>query len=211
MTLPPLKVVFFLGPRGAGKSSAALLVAENGSGGPYVLDGFDVEVRERCHAAYKIIDTETRLPAPAHHFEASLDQPHEAFDGMSPRNAYLKFRRWVNDAFPTGTPGRWLAQRARFFQDLQAKRRPADQRVRTLLVHDEGTPADYGEAIKLFAVENCLAVQVVGQHQLAAWAPSIEGLTPVAVKNLKTDLPSLRAALGAAVPSLFLHTTPTPQ
>lgn len=209
--LDPLKVIFLLGARGAGKSTAALQLAEHAAGGPFVLDGFNVEPRERCHAAYKIIDMQSRLPAPSHQFEDALDTPHDAFVGLSPRNAYIRFDRWLRDAFPKGTLGVWLAERCRYFQRVQKAKLPEEKRARTVIVHDEGTQPDYEEAVKIFGAAHCSAIHIKradDKSAAALWTPQIAELVGGRVYTVENpgDHPSkLEKALRQAAPLLFLE------
>lgn len=57
---------------------------------PTAVVKFATEVKERCHAAYRIFDVDGE-PVPADSFERTKDQPSASFLGRTPRECYIAF------------------------------------------------------------------------------------------------------------------------
>ncbi len=205
----PFKAIFLVGGNGSGRKTAAKILSEQGAIRPIVVDSFHYELRERCHAAWKLFDA-SRLPAAANYFEDRLDEPCDLFHGCSPRNAYLKFQRFVHDAMGHAAMGEWVVERLTYYRSLQAERLkkgqvPPDRIVRGVILYDDAPASAYREVVKYLGAENCVAVTIRRQGVLSL-PIELPGVRQYEVTNSGDTVSAFNSAFCRSVPHLFIET-----
>lgn len=160
MTTPiirrPLRFIIISGAPNSGRMTAARIIGNTADAtGPWLMDRVQTEMRERCHAIFKILEQGTNLPAPPQVFDNQMDVPLKMFDGMTPAAAYAKFRKFAEDLWGPGIMGEWLGNRIKFFQQLEDKRETKDP-IRSVLVPDfrGGDTAVVEKLMEIFGAEN---------------------------------------------------------
>lgn len=202
MDTRPFHVVFLVGSIGVGKRTAAKIMSDTVAIRPVVIDAFEFELRERCHAAYKLFDRQ-RLPVPANQFDAELDTPSKYFEGKSPRTAYAAFTKFVHENMGRDAMGRWLVDRVKFFRQLQAERLKPSDCARGMIIFDTAPQAAYERVVEYVGAENC--TQIVIKRDGAVSLPvSIPGRM-AEVKNSGETVAGLELAIRRAVPHLFIE------
>lgn len=192
-----MKVVF------TNSKKVGISIAQNAANGPWVLDEFGIELRERCHGAYRMFEKVPNVgmvPLRHDYFTAQMDAPLECFGGLTPRVAYLAFyQNWVLPTCGADALGKWLVRRVQFYVGQEAKHVPPSQRTRGMIIVDAGTPAECLPVIEAFGAQNCTVLQV-GDFRL-----DIPGVDVVNFSLREGDLlPQLRsAAIG-----LFIEVPP---
>ncbi len=200
----PFRAIFLVGSTGVGRRTAARIIAQHTSIGPIVLDAFHFELRERCHAAFKLFD-EQRLPAPATCFDGQLDQPLDLFAGKTPRNAYLRFQRFVIDTMGAGALGEWVVQRLTYYRRLQEKRKvPPDSRVRSVMLVDDAPTASYQVIVDALGAQNCTQL-VIRRDGTVSLPVELPGVRTEVVRNPGDSEAAFESAIRKAAPHLFIE------
>lgn len=200
------KVIFLSGAEGSGRKLASAVIGKEGATGPYLMDLFQFESRERCHASFKIMENQTRHPAPGYAFEHQIDVPLKCFEGMTPKQAYRAFRE--NFVFPCcgeDAEGRWLVERIEFFRDQQRKKRSEDKWVKAVVVPDLESAACAQVLIDKYGIENCTHIHVVRQGTEDAPMTPALGVETRVVENPGDTVSGLANAVRYAVPHLFIY------
>lgn len=205
INLKPFRAIFLVGGRTAGRHTAAEIIAKSSSVGPVVVDAFDYETRERCHAAYKIVD-QRNVPAPANYFDSTIDTPSELFGGLPPRTAYQKFSKFVNDAMGVAVRGTWVVERCRYFRALQEKRIAENRRARAIVLIDDAPIESYQEIVKEFGADNCTQL-VIRRDSTVCWRLELPNVKTAEVFNRGKSLEEFERAIRLAVPHLFIEVT----
>lgn len=201
-----MKVVLINGPLDVSKE-VGILLCQNAANGPWVLDEFGIELRERCHGAYRLMErvrpvpnVEMVVPRRHDHFETSMDIATEEFEGKTPREAYLAFYQyWVLPACGADALGRWLVRRVQFYVGQQMRAFPPSQRTRGMIVVDAGTVEECLPVVEAFGKANCTAIQV-GNSRLDGL-----GIDVVSLPNLE-GIPLNQIRMAA--PGLFIELPP---
>ena len=162
----PFRAVFVMGPTtspeydGNPLRDVAAAIAQEASkeGMPLVLDGFNIEMRERCHAAYKLY-SEDGMPAPWFQFEDSIDEPTDYFNGLTPAAAYGRFMDFCHNNMGQGILGQWVVERANFFREKQRKQ-PPEQRAQGIITADVASAFDYRRVVETYGAHNVTLVHV---------------------------------------------------
>jgi len=205
--MPPFKALFITGGTGTGRRTAAKIIAEGAMGlRPCVVDAFYFELRERCHAAYKLFDAQ-RLPAPANYFDDQLDVPTAYFGDKTPRYAYSKFARFVNDAMGPDAPGLWVTQRLTYYRKLQEKMEP-EKRVRAVVLFDDAPTPSYEAVVKYIGAEHCSQL-LVRRDGTVSLAVDLPGVRKSEVKNPGDTIAGFESAIRKAAPHLFIEIVTT--
>ena len=200
----PFKAVFLVGSTGVGRRTAAKILGESDLGcKPVVMDAFHFELRERCHAANKLFDSQ-RLPAQANAFEATIDEPNPLFGGLSPRVAYSKFARYVNDAMGPEAMGRWVVQRLKFYRALQEERIAPEKRVRSVVIFDDAPTASFQEVVNYIGAGNCTQI-LIRRDGISSLAVQLPGVRLCEVKNSGDGISAFELAIRKAAPHLFIQ------
>lgn len=84
-----MHIILINGAPRSGKDFAGRMLSDD-LPGRWVVTKFAAEVKERCHAAYGIVNT-LGTPAPDDYFEDVKDEPCDRFFGLTPRQAYIHF------------------------------------------------------------------------------------------------------------------------
>ena len=162
----PFRVVLVAGPTTAPgfdgnvlRNVAAAIAQESTKAGmPLVLDGFNIEMRERSHAAFKLYG-EDGLPVPWFQFEDSLQEPTDWFNGMSPGAAYAAFQAFVHGFMGESVLGQWVVERCNFYREQQRKLEP-EQRATGVVLADIASYEDYNRVIQSYGADNVTLVEV---------------------------------------------------
>lgn len=204
----PFKALFMVGGTGSGRKTAAQIVAGSGAVRPMLLDAFYFELRERCHAAYKLFDQQ-RLPAPANYFEPVMNEPQEMFMGKTPASAYAQFTKFVHEAMGREAMGVWMTQRLRYFRQSQEQRIADglianDRRVRGAVIIDEAPLPAYAEVVKYIGAENCTQL-VITRDNINAIPKELAGVRTCRVRNPGDSVAAFETAIRNAAPHLFIE------
>lgn len=207
----PLRIVFINGPSRSGKDTAGLVICKEAANGPWVLDKFAAELKGRCHGAYKLVDGRTGRPIPFDAFEGQKDVPLDAFNGLSPRQAYIKFfENWVLPVHGEGALGRWLIQRIDFFMEHLKEARP-DYVPRGVVITDAGRRRECLPLVEKYGAENCTLIDIERDGLSydgdcrGRFGLEDMGVRRCRVKNPGDSLSGLSLALRDAAPHLFLE------
>ena len=176
---------------------------------PWLVDWLAVEVRERCHAAYKIIDGRDGMPATYPAFAGQLDVPLDLFGGLSPRNAYQRFESsWLASAFPEDQLGRWAADRMKAWIEDQ-QRRCAPKPTQSIMVPDcAGRGPSAQRVVDAFPGDVTL-LQVYAKGD-SRYPLELTGVRDCVVEIAEDFTPSQNeAAFRKAAPHLFLELPPS--
>lgn len=203
----PFKAVFVVGPQESSEYpgnpcrdvAAAIAQESTKEGMPLVLDGFCIEMRERCHAAYKLY-SEDGMPAPWFQFEDSLGLPSSFFADKSPSEAYRAFSDYVTEQMGEATLGQWVVERANFYREKQRKA-PPEQRAQGIITADVTSVANYNRVAKSYGVGNTTLV-TVGQY-VPVGLGGIEADRTVNIE-FTTNEADLVQAVREAAPHLFI-------
>lgn len=208
----PVKIVFVNGPPRSGKDTAGEILCTHGSG-RRLIQKFAFEVKERTHAAFRIVDSAGR-PVAHDYFEQQKDVPLDCFMGLTPRQAYIEFsERFYKPIFGEKIFGTLLARR------LELTLLAASQAKRFRHVPDAFTLTDSGfgpeavPVVEMFDPENCTLVRVhrkgcnfdgdsrgyIDLSQL--------GVKTVDVENPGDTVSGFQLALERAAPLLFMEIT----
>lgn len=151
-----MKIVFISGPPRCGKDTAAQLIATEAAE-KMALDKFAIELKERCHSAYRLM-LQNGMPIPWHYFEGTKDVPLAAFEGRSPRSAYIEFyRHWVEPVCGAGALGRWLVKRVKHFTALMLSR---GQAIPGMVISDAGRREDCIPVIREWGADSCILIRL---------------------------------------------------
>lgn len=208
----PFRVVLVTGPTSAPdfegnplRTVAAGIAQESTNAQmPLVLDGFNIEMRERCHAAFKLY-SEDGMPAPWFQFEDSLQEPTSWFNGMAPGVAYAQFQSFCHSVMGAGVLGQWVVERCNFYREQQRKLDP-DQRAQGVLLADIGSYEDYKTVVDSYGADNITLVEVraAGAVDLSAnIISSLEVPKRVQVEFTQNE-DDLVQAIRDAAPHLFI-------
>ena len=208
----PFRVVLVMGPTSAPGSTGNILrdvaaVTANEAANaqlPLALDGFNIELRERCHAAFKLYG-EDKLPCAWFQFEDSLQDPTDYFNGLTPGSAYAAFQSFCHSFMSEDILGQWVVERTRYYQEAQRKL-PPDQRATGILLADIASVEDYKNVIGSFGPENVTLIQVRAKGAVdlsARIVPELEVGRKVEVEYT-SDKEELAKAIRAAAPNLFI-------
>lgn len=182
-----MKIVFITAPAAVDRVKVVKAVSEiHGLGGRVVTDSLSYEIRERTHAAFRIVGTDN-LPAPAEFFTGQEDIANSLFSGLSPRAAYEKFTKFALDAFGRKAPGTWLSDRVKYYMDLQTKRGVAKP-VKVVAIVDDSTREAHMEIVKRFGVDNCIEL-VVSTIGVRCMPKNLDGV-PVVMALFDGSLPA---------------------
>lgn len=199
----PFRVVFVVGGAGSGRRTAAKIIAEKGAIGPCVLDAFSFELRERCHAAFKLY-SDDRLPAPATYFEEQLDTKLDMFAGLSPRSAYDKFAAFLWATHGRECLGRWVVERIDYYRKLQIRKKiPLERHVRAVVLFDDAPAASYKVVADALGANNCTQL-VIRRRGTTTLPLDLPGVHTAAVENCGDTVAGFEAAIRQAVPRLFI-------
>ena len=103
-----MKIILINGPPRSGKDFAGRAIAA-AIPGPTRIVKMAKELKERCHAAHRLINVHGE-PFAHDTFEDNKDKPTAVFEGMTPREAYIAFsENWIKPTFGAAQLGRWLA------------------------------------------------------------------------------------------------------
>jgi len=200
-----LRVVFMAGALGSGRRTAGEVLCREGSRGPWVMDSVEHELRERCHAAYRIHDRRTGRAAAALAFEGQLDVPLTIFEGLSPRLAYSRFRGYVEGSSGVRAPGEWLARRVAFLLDLQVRELPPERRCRSLVVVDPERAEDCLGLVRLVGAGSCTLVRMIRQDLVDVSGMQLDGVRTADAWNPGDTVSGLANDLRRKAPHLFLE------
>ena len=210
MSQPPFRVVFMSGARGSGKKTAAKIIADTAATGPYVIDAFLFEMRERCHAAFKLFDPQ-RLPVHPLYFEESLDVPLGVFHG-TPRAAYARFAQFARDVMGPQVEGDWVAGRLRYFRRMQQEKleRGMISKVArgTIIVDMPQYTADsvvYRPIVDYVGAENCTVLHIERAGSGIAQHICLDGVRGVRVRNPGDSVAAFETAIRKAAPHLYIE------
>jgi len=206
-----VRVVFVSGPPRCGKDAAGLIIAKEGAH-PMALDKFAIELKERCHSAYRLM-THRAMPLPWGYFEEQKDVPLAAFEGLSPRQAYVEFfQKWVGPVCGRDALGRWLVKRVKHFAEIMRKN---GQVVPGIIITDAGRREDCLPVVSEWGALNMVQVRL-SREGCTFEGDSREdfdlrnvGVRTEKVVNPGDTLAGLSNALRAAFPGLF-HKILTP-
>jgi hypothetical protein len=208
----PFKVVIVLGPTSAPgyvgnvRRDVAALIAKESADQEMALvqDGFNIEMRERCHAAFKLY-AEDGLPVPWFQFENCLNDPTDFFNGMSPEAAYASFQSYVHTFMADSIMGQWVVERCNYYRNKQKELAP-DARAKGVILADVASVADYKNVIESYGVDNATLIQVRckgGIDLTAAIAPNLR-TGRLAQIEFTEDKDQLTKAIREAAPHLFI-------
>ena len=208
----PVKVVFVNGPPGSGKDTVGDILCAHGSGRRLV-QKFAHEVKERTHAAFRIVDERGR-PVAHDYFEKQKEVPLECFLGLSPRQAYIEFsERFYKQLFGQDVFGRLLAKRLELTLLAASKKKGFAHVPDAFTITDSGFEAEAVPIVEMFDAENCTLIRVHRKgHDFLGDSRSYIDLSSLGVKAVDVDNPgdtiaSFQLALERAAPLLFLEIT----
>lgn len=204
----PFQAIFLVGGTGTGRRTAAKILTETSAMRPIVLDAFHFEVRERCHAAFKLFDQQ-RLPAQANYFEETIDEPNALFGGLTPRVAYSKFTQFVHKAMGLNAPGKWVVERLQFYRKLQSEKLrngaiPLDRRVNAVALFDDAPVYSYEQVVTYIGADNCTQL-VIQRDGIASMPVDLPGVRTIEVKNPGDSVAAFESAIRRAAPHLFIQ------
>lgn len=204
------QVVLLNGPPRSGKDTVAHIICSTAAHGPWVHDKFAVELKERCHAAYRLYDSRSGLPVHHNYFEKQKDVPLQLFEGLTPRRAYIEFyEKWVAPVCGKDALGRWLVERVGYFMFQQEKNLPAAKRNCAMVISDAGTPEAVQKVVDRFGTDACTLINIErdgctfeGDSRKKFEIPGIRTCT---LRNPGDTVESLLAAVRAAAPHLYIE------
>ena len=206
LIVQPLKVLFLVGSASCGRKTAAEIIASSAPTGPWVMDGFQIELRERAHMFHKIVEQGPRmLPAPWFHFNGQLDIPTPAFDGLSPRQAYRFAEQHATRMFGAEVIGKWTVQRVRWMQQAQQKRLPEAKWARGVMFVDDAPQASLVHAVKEFGKDNCTQVVIKRTGQSSLPILSEDDVRTVHVVNPGDSRVIFERNLREALPHVYIE------
>ena len=204
----PVQVVFINGPPRSGKDTVGEILCKHGAGRRLVMK-FAFEVKERTHAAFRIVD-ETGRPVPHDYFENQKDVPLDCFMGLSPRQAYIELsERFYKPLFGKNIFGYLLAKRMELTL-LHAQKTPGFVHTPTAFtITDSGFEAEAGPVVEMFDSEHCTLIRV---HRKGCDFSGdsrgyieLPGIKTIDVENPGGTFASFQLALERSVPLLFLE------
>ena len=197
----PFKVVFINAYSDDVARQAAGFIADKAVG-PLAVDSFNFELRERCHAAFKLF-TEERLPAAANYFDANLDQPTDFFAGNTPNQMYDRFSTFILETHGPEVLGQWVVERANYYRQQQRKL-PPEQRVKGIILFDTATDESMERVAKSFGLDNCLELSIVDAPRPFGYG-TIDDVEIRTVVDPKTTQEELGEAIRLVAPTLFIE------
>ncbi len=215
-TLPlDLNVVFVSGPKGSGRTETGLVICRNGVG-RWVLDAYRFELRERCHAAYRLHSKQSARPLRHDFFDKQIDVPLAPFEGLSPLRAYEKFEAWARDAVGDGCLGKWQAVRLGIFVKMH-ENEPPERRPQSVVIVDAQRPEDCAHVVRAVGANRCTLLRVgrTPDQWISPGCSSgplfLDGVRSFNILNPGDTLEGLEAAVRAKVPDLFPQPEPEPE
>jgi hypothetical protein len=151
-----MKVILVNGPPRCGKDTLGhLLVKHLPNGKSLMLAPIEVELKERCHGAYRLYHGKGVVPHNA--FEAVKEMPSEYFEGRSPRDAYISFfRSWVKPVCGEDALGRWLVARIERLMKIPQIR----MCTKGIIALNVGRRADCMPIVTWARAENCTLIKL---------------------------------------------------
>ncbi len=155
----PVKVVFVNGPPRSGKDTVGDILCKHGSG-RRLIQKFAMEVKERAHAAFRIVDATGRA-VPHDYFENQKEVPLDCFLGLSPRQAYIEFsERFYKPLFGERIFGTLLARRLELTLLAASKQKGFRHAPDAFTITDSGFAEEAIPIVRMFDAENCTLVRV---------------------------------------------------
>lgn len=155
----PVKIVFVNGPPRAGKDTVGEILCRHGAG-RRLIQKFAFEVKERTHAAFRIVD-ETGRPVPHDYFEQQKEVPLDCFLGLTPRQAYIAFsEQFMKPIFGEKIFGSLLAKRLELTL-LAAQQKKGFRHVPdAFTITDSGFMPEALPIVEMFDPEHCTLIRV---------------------------------------------------
>ncbi len=155
----PVKVVLVNGPPRSGKDTVGDILCRHGSG-RRLIQKFAMEVKERTHAAFRIVDVTGRA-VPYDFFENQKEVPLDCFLGLSPRQAYIEFsERFYKPLFGEQVFGRLLARRLELTLLAASKQKGFRHVPDAFTITDSGFAEEAVPIVQMFDAENCVLIRV---------------------------------------------------
>lgn len=195
-----MKIVFINGAPRSGKDSAGNMIAAEAPG-KWISTKFATEVKERCHAAYRLTEAIGGRPFQHGHFEYVKDEPSILFHGRSPREAY----KALSEKFMKPLHGKDIFGRMLVDRIHQFNRRDIDGFVIT----DSGFVEEAVPVVKEFGADNCMLLRLHRKgFTFRGDSRSLINLIPLGVKTYDVnspdgDLPGLLENIKQKMPFLF--------
>jgi hypothetical protein len=204
-----VRIILVSGPPRAGKDTAGQLLCAHAVG-PLALDKLAVDLKERCHAAYRLFDGRTRMPLRHDYFEAQKDVMLQCFEGLTPRQAYVKFFQcWVEPVVGAGALGMWMVRRQMALMRYGLEKgmvMPAG-----LVITDAGRVEDCLPVIRQHGAESCTQLRVERDgctfegDSRVDFDLSSRGVRVATVRNPGDTMAGLLNRLREAAPWLFIE------
>lgn len=203
-------VVFVNGPPRSGKDVVGQILGVHAPGRRLV-QKFAMEVKERAHAAFRIVD-ETGRPVAHDFFEDRKDYPLPEFMGISPRQAYIAFsEEFYKPLFGQSVFGDLLARRLELTLRFAQERKGFHHVPSSFTITDSGFKPEATPIVEMFDPENCTLLRVhrEGCDFSGDSRDYIDledrGVRSIDVTNPGDTVASFRNELERAAPHLFLE------
>ena len=205
-----VKVVFVNGPPCSGKDTVGDILFRCGSG-RRLAQKFAMEVKERTHAAFRIVD-KTGRPVPHDYFEKQKEVPLDCFLGLSPRQAYIEFsERFYKPLFGERIFGTLLARRLELTLLAASKQKFFRHVPDAFTITDSGFAEEAVPVVRMFDAENCTLIRVhregcnFDSDSRSYIDLSSLGVKTVDVENPGNNFAAFQLALERAAPLLFME------
>lgn len=198
-SIQPFKAIFLTGCQNAGKKVAAQILARTAAGhATLVIDSFGAEMRERCHGAYKLLDSRN-LPAHPGVFQQTIDQPSPYFGDKSPRVAYAEFAEFMQKSLGRDIAGKWMVERLSYYRQ-RAATAPTG-----VIIFDAAPLPAYQQMLGYVGVDNCTELVVCRDGKRMPPTLGSHGVRFAHVMNPGDTVAAFESAIRKAAPHLYIE------
>ncbi len=193
-----MKIILVNGPPRCGKDTVGgIIVKGRVVGWEARTDKFARIIKERTHALYGLINSDTLCPQPYDYYETCKDRPNTYFLGLSPREAYIEVSEFMKQTHGHDIWGKLL------LEDLLRRDQPD-----VLVITDSGFQPEVEVLIRQWGAENFTLLRLHREgcdfSNDSRNYVTLKGVRTVEIEN-NDDLSHLAIKVQLALPELRLE------